>query len=133
MKEHNMTVDQAKQFCWTKIKEVVAKYLAVVERTRSDEPLSLNLRRYIEAVLYSVSGNLACSLTCPRYHAEAEYNDLQLKRMKYGVKKYTSRHQAIGGLGKGMGRSFFHTPDSRCRSVELSSWGSKLFRLRNIA
>jgi hypothetical protein len=71
-----MTVSQAKQLCQKKIKEVDAKYLAVVERTRSEESPSLDLRKYIDAVQYSLSGNLAQSLTCPRYHAEAEYNDL---------------------------------------------------------
>jgi hypothetical protein len=88
MKEHNMTVDEAKQLCRMKIKEVVAKYLSVVDRTRNDKSLSIDLRRYIDAMQYSLSGNVAWSLACPRYHAKAEYNDLQLMRMKHGVKRY---------------------------------------------
>lgn len=136
MKEHNMTVDQAKQLCRNKIIEVVAKYLAVVERTRSDESLSLDLRKYIEAVQYSLSGNLAWSLTCPRYHAEAEYNDLQLKRMKHGV-KYTATirldTKQLRAWETAWAALSFTTLAIGLLLWDLFSWGQKLFRLRNIA
>lgn len=88
MKEHNVTVDEAKQICRTQIKEMVAKYLGVVEETRNDGSISLDLRKYVESMQYALSGNVAWSRECPRYNEKATYNDLQLKRMKYGVGKY---------------------------------------------
>lgn len=88
MREHSFTVDQAKDFCKQIIKENVAEYLKTVEETRNDESLSLDLRRYVECMQYSLSGNVVWSLLCPRYHPAASYNESQLLRMKYGLKKY---------------------------------------------
>jgi hypothetical protein len=89
-KEHSITVDEAKHLCRTKIKEAVAKYLSVVDRTRNDESLSLDLRRYVYAMQYSLGGNVAWSLPCLRHHAEHEHNDLQFMRMKHSIKKYST-------------------------------------------
>ena len=87
MGEHSISVDEAKELCRSKIKDCVAKYRIVVEDTKKRTDLSLDLRKYVEAMQYSLSGNVVWSLLCPRYHAEANYNELQLSRMKYGVSK----------------------------------------------
>lgn len=90
MKEHGIDVDEAKQLCRVKIKEAVAQYLQIVETTRNNDSISLDLRKYVEAMQYSLSGNVAWSVACPRYHEKATYNELQLKRMKYGIARYPS-------------------------------------------
>lgn len=87
MREHSISVDEAKDLCRSKIKDCVAKYRVVVEDTKKRTDLSLDLRKYVEAGQYSLSGNVVWSLLCPRYHAGANYNELQLSRMKHGVGK----------------------------------------------
>ena len=87
MGEHSITVEEAELLCRRKIKEYVAKYIKVVENTSKRLDLSLDLRKYVEAMQYSLSGNVVWSLLCPRYHAEANYNELQLSLMKHGVGK----------------------------------------------
>ncbi|KAF2866148.1 isoprenoid synthase domain-containing protein [Massariosphaeria phaeospora] len=101
MKEHNMKVDQAKVFCRKKIKEAVADYVKIVERTKKDLTISLDLRKYIEAMQYSLSGNVVWSLSCPRYHEKKDYNELQLLRMKHGVKKYPTKLRLEGRKQRG--------------------------------
>ena len=88
MREHSFTIDQAKDLCKQKIKENVAEYLRTVEETQKNESLSLDLRRYVECMQYSLSGNVVWSRLCPRYHSAASYNESQLLRMRHGLKKY---------------------------------------------
>ena len=71
MREHSITELDAKRFCRTKIKEYIAEYADVVERTKNNLDLSLDLRTYIEALQYSHSGNLVWSIYCPRYQTKA--------------------------------------------------------------
>jgi len=86
--EHSITTDEAKALCREKIKVAIADYLQVIKRTCNNLKVSLDLRKYIEAMQYSLSGNVVWSLQCPRYHPEAQYNQLQLLRMQYGVAAY---------------------------------------------
>lgn len=85
MGELSITESEAKNLCRVKIKESVAEYIGILKYTESNLDLSYDLRRYIEAIKYSVSGNLVWSLYCPRYHSEASYNDVQLSMMERGV------------------------------------------------
>ncbi|KAI9891309.1 MAG: hypothetical protein M1814_002822 [Vezdaea aestivalis] len=87
MGEHNLTIDEAKDLCREKIKESVAEYVQLVKDNKDNPELSEDLRRYLEAMLYSLSGNVVWSLRCPRYHERFDYNELQLFRMKYGTSK----------------------------------------------
>lgn len=91
MREHSFTVDQAKDFCRQKIKENVTEYLRNVEENRNNENLSPDLRRYIVCMQYQLSGNLVWSRLCPRYNLAASFNESQLLRMTYGLKKYPIR------------------------------------------
>ncbi|KAL8948519.1 MAG: hypothetical protein Q9222_005300 [Ikaeria aurantiellina] len=73
MREHSITETQAKDLCRHKVKEHVVEAIQVVEATRSNVQLSLDLRKYTEAILYTISGNLVWSIYCPRYHPELSY------------------------------------------------------------
>ncbi|KAF2113823.1 isoprenoid synthase domain-containing protein [Lophiotrema nucula] len=99
MKEHSFSVNEAKAFCRKRIKECVADYLHIVQRSREDTTISLDLRKYIEAMQYSLSGNVAWSLQCPRYHADIAYNQVQQLREKYGVASYPARQQRVTRKG----------------------------------
>ena len=71
MKERSMTELEAKAVCRKEIKHHVAESVRVAEETRRNCDISSDLRTYIEALQYSVSGNLVWSIYCPRYHPEA--------------------------------------------------------------
>ena len=85
MREHSIDESNAKNLCREKIKESVAEYVRIVEATSQNLEISLDLRKYIEALQYSHSGNLVWSMHCPRYHAEASYSDVQLSMMEQGA------------------------------------------------
>ena len=85
MEEYSITVEEAKELCRLNIKEHVAQFVHNVEEARVNLSYSTELRRYLEAILYSISGNGVWSLYCPRYHPEASFNERQLSRMKISV------------------------------------------------
>ncbi|KAI0532734.1 fusicoccadiene synthase [Xylaria digitata] len=67
MKERSVSETEAKKICCSEIKKYVSMFKQTVEETRSNPCLSRGLRTYLEAVLYSISGNLVWSIYCPRY------------------------------------------------------------------
>ncbi len=81
MAEYTITESQAQDVCRRKIKEYVAEAVEVVEKTKRNFDVSLELRTYTEAILYSISGNLVWSIYCPRYHSEESYEDVVLSMM----------------------------------------------------
>lgn len=85
IQEHNTDVEGAQRICRDLIKKYVAEYVQIIRDTRDDESLSSDLRKYIEAFQYAISGNVVWSLTCPRYNPDATFNDTQLKWMHNGV------------------------------------------------
>lgn len=88
MGEHLITVDEAKKLCSNKIKECVAKYIDIVKDTKKKTTdLSPNLRKYVEAMQYSLNENVVWNSLCPRYHQGANYNEFQLCLMENGVGK----------------------------------------------
>lgn len=87
MREHSITAEEAKQMCRKIIKESTAEYLRIEEENRNNMNLSLDLRKYLESMKYTLSGNVVWSLLCPRYNPEATFNARQIKRMKYGLSK----------------------------------------------
>ncbi|KAF2965249.1 hypothetical protein GQX73_g8313 [Xylaria multiplex] len=68
MKERSVSETEAKKICCFEIKKYVSMFKQTVEETRNNHCLSRDLRAYLEAVLYSISGNLVWSIYCPRYH-----------------------------------------------------------------
>ena len=81
MREHAINESQAEDLCRQKIKEHVAEAVRVVDETKKNLDLSLDLRTYTEAILYSISGNLIWSIYCPRYHPEETYDNVVLSMM----------------------------------------------------
>lgn len=85
MREHSINVNDAKAMCRRIIKDNVSEYLNTVGSKKDDRSLSSDLRRYMEAMEYSLSGNAVWSLICPRYHPVATFNASQRSLMRPGV------------------------------------------------
>lgn len=88
MREHDCSEEEAREICRERIRVENAKYVRVVKDTRTRTDLSDDVKRYIEVMQYTLSGNVAWSTQCPRYNEGAKWNELQLLRAKYGVEKY---------------------------------------------
>ncbi|KAL9022391.1 MAG: hypothetical protein Q9185_000432 [Variospora sp. 1 TL-2023] len=58
IRELCISEDEAKVVYRAKIKESITKYLVTLRKTRTNHDLSPDLRTYIEAIQYSLSGNL---------------------------------------------------------------------------
>ncbi|KAI8955300.1 fusicoccadiene synthase [Xylaria longipes] len=67
MKERSVTEAEAKIICCSEIQKYISTFRQTVEETKHNSCLSQDLRTYLEAVLYSISGNLVWSIYCPRY------------------------------------------------------------------
>ena len=91
MKEHGCSEEKARKICKERIRVENAKYVRVVKETRMRTDLSDDVKRYIEVMQYTLSGNFAWSTQCPRYNESAKFNELQLLRAEYGVDKYPAR------------------------------------------
>lgn len=85
MREHNLSVEDAEMLCRKMIKDWVTKYMQIVRKNKDNQRISMDLRKYIEAMQYSISGNVAWSLACPRYNPAASFNKAQLEWMQNGV------------------------------------------------
>lgn len=94
MQEHSINLDQAKIICRQRIKKAAAKFSAIVRSAPTDATLSVDVRRYLEALQYGMVGNLAWSMTCPRYHKTANYTVEQLKLMRDGAGKSKDNTQS---------------------------------------
>ena len=120
MGEHSITGDQAKELCRQKIKVAVADYLQIVEENCNNTNISLDLRKYIVAMQYTLSGNVIWSLQCPRYHPEVQYNQLQLLRMKHGVAAYPGPRMNISPKRpKELSENEPERPQKRARTTGL--------------
>lgn len=78
MRERSMTEDEAKDVCREVIQKYVADSIRTNEETQRNLEISSDLRTFMEAMQYSVSGNIVWSNYCPRYHPEVFFNDVQL-------------------------------------------------------
>ena len=67
MREHGCSEEKAREICKDRIRVEVAKYVRVVKDTRTRTDLSDEVKRYIEVMQYTLSGNVAWSTLCPRY------------------------------------------------------------------
>jgi hypothetical protein len=85
MEEHSISEEGAKAICREKIKVTIVDFRKIVKETSERTDVSVDLKKYLEALLYSLSGNLVWSLECPRYHRWATYNETQLDWMKNGI------------------------------------------------
>lgn len=88
MQEHSCSEEQAKETLKQRIRLEVAKYIQVVKDTHKRTDLSDEVKRYIDTMQYTLSGNAAWSTQCPRYNSKARWNELQVLRAEHGVAKY---------------------------------------------
>ncbi|KAI1292591.1 terpenoid synthase [Xylaria venustula] len=92
MNEHRVSLEEAKIMCRTRVKEEVAKYIHTVHDTIARPDVSLDAKRYIELMQYSVSGNVLWSMQCPRYHKDMQYNERQILRAIDGIAKHPTTY-----------------------------------------
>lgn len=85
MEEHGISEDDAKDVCRVKIKQTIVDFRQIVADTNARDDVSSETKRYLEGLLYSLSGNLVWSIDCPRYHTWSSYNERQLDWMKNGI------------------------------------------------
>ncbi|KAI8623120.1 geranylgeranyl pyrophosphate synthase [Xylariaceae sp. FL1651] len=90
MGEHGCTEAEAREICKERIRVENAKYVNVVRETKQRTDLCDDVKKYIEVMQYSLSGNLVWSIQCPRYNKGARFNELQLLRAEHGLTKYPS-------------------------------------------
>ena len=90
MQEKQVLEEEAKVECRKRIKEEVKKAIKNVELVQEMQ-VSEDLKKYLELLLYSLSGNVVWSLQCPRYHKNIPYNELQIQRAKHGTAKFPAR------------------------------------------
>ncbi|KAI0145462.1 fusicoccadiene synthase [Xylariaceae sp. FL1272] len=67
MKERSVCEANAKELCRSEIKSYVSTFQKTVADAKDDDTLSKDLKAYLEAILYSIVGNLVWSIYCPRY------------------------------------------------------------------
>jgi hypothetical protein len=91
MGEQGCSEQEARRICEERIRVETAKYVLVVEATQKRTDLCDDVKRYVEVMQYSLSGNLVWSIQCPRYNKAASFNELQLLRAKYGLEQYPAR------------------------------------------
>ncbi|KAK7911045.1 fusicoccadiene synthase [Apiospora marii] len=108
MEEHGITEDEAKDMCRTKIKQTIVDFRQIVRDTNARTDISNETKRYLEGLLYSLSGNLVWSIDCPRYHTWSSYNPQQLDWMKNGIPDENGKPSGYGyhtpSQGKGSGK-----------------------------
>lgn len=90
--QNGSSINDAKAACRTMIKDSVTQFLQVVHETKCRTDVSNDLKVYVEALQYFVSGNLAWSLTCPKYHEEIDFNEQQRDWLVSGAPESTPVH-----------------------------------------
>ncbi|KAL8794958.1 MAG: hypothetical protein Q9195_002540 [Heterodermia aff. obscurata] len=88
MKEHGCSEKKAREICKDRIRVEVAKYIRVVKDTRTQTDISDEVKRYVEVMQYTLSGNVAWSTQYPRYNNGDKFNKLQMLRGEYGLENY---------------------------------------------
>lgn len=71
MNERAISEKEAVKVCIGEINKYTAKYCRIMEETKNNLGLSRDLRAYIEAMGYSISGNLVWSMRRARYQVKA--------------------------------------------------------------
>ncbi|RAH79187.1 putative geranylgeranyl diphosphate synthase [Aspergillus japonicus CBS 114.51] len=100
MEEHGISEDQAQERCRQEIKKATVDYLRVFEDIKARDDLSPDTKRYLESVLYSMSGNVVWSFHSPRYYTDASFSERQLEWMKNGIPKAQTSERGASGTDK---------------------------------
>jgi hypothetical protein len=93
MHKNSSSIEKAKAVCRATIKDSVARFLQVIQETKIKPDVSNDLKVYVEALQYFVSGNLAWSLTCPKYDSQRDFNQQQREWLKVGVPESLPSHE----------------------------------------
>lgn len=67
MGELSISEAEAMEVCGKKIKDSLVEFQGILKTVSDDSGISLDLRKYVEALQYSHSGNVIWSIYCPRY------------------------------------------------------------------
>jgi ophiobolin F synthase len=89
--EHECSEEEARAILKKRIRLECANYIRNVKETNARTDVSDELKRYIDVMQYTLSGNTAWSTNCPRYNGPTKFNELQLLRGEHGLAKYPSR------------------------------------------
>jgi ophiobolin F synthase len=91
MNEHGCIEEEARDILKKRIRLECANYVHNVKETNARVDVSDELKRYINIMQYTLSGNAAWSTNCPRYNGPTKFNELQLLRGEHGLAKYPPR------------------------------------------
>ena len=91
MREYGCSGEEARERIKQRIRMECAKYVQVVKDTKLRPDISEDVKRYLDVMQYTLSGNVVWSTQCPRYHKDAQWNELQMLRSEHGVAKYPAR------------------------------------------
>lgn len=91
MNERGCCQEEARGILKKRIRIECANYVRNVKETNARTDVSDELKRYIDVMQYTLSGNAAWSTNCPRYNGPTKFNALQLLRGQHGLAKYPSR------------------------------------------
>lgn len=78
MKEHSISIAEAKALCRRAIKESVSEYVNIAKQSTGNTSLSPDLRRYLDALRYTLSGNAVWTVYSPRYGPPVQSSDVQV-------------------------------------------------------
>ncbi|RMD43624.1 hypothetical protein DV735_g1542, partial [Chaetothyriales sp. CBS 134920] len=90
MEERKIPEEEAKEVCRARIKQTIIDFRKIVDDTKPRDDVSIDTKRYLEALLFSLSGNLVWSIECPRYHRWSSCNERQLDWIKNGIPKFNN-------------------------------------------
>ncbi|EMD69041.1 hypothetical protein COCSADRAFT_130354 [Bipolaris sorokiniana ND90Pr] len=97
MKEHGCDEAEGRERLKARIRQEMAKFVQIVKDTKTRPDLSDDIKRYIDVMQYTLSGNVVWSAQCPRYNLKAKWNELQMLRAKHGVAKYPATFPPADG------------------------------------
>ena len=88
MKEHRCGEEEGRERIRQRIRIETANYVQIVKDTKLRTDISEEVKRYVDVMQYTLSGNVVWSAQCPRYNLKAQWTELQMLRAKHGVAKY---------------------------------------------
>jgi len=93
MQERSVGLEDAKEVCRALIRKNIEKHLDVVKNAKDGSQYSPDLVRFLDAMTYTISGNVAWSMSCPRYNIDAQYSPQQQEWMANGIPDHLRREK----------------------------------------
>ncbi|KAK3377643.1 isoprenoid synthase domain-containing protein [Podospora didyma] len=72
MKQHSLSLDEAKELCREKSKTLVAEYMSILGVASGRDDLSKDARALLESLQYMITGNVVWGFQSPRYDPRVE-------------------------------------------------------------